>query len=468
MKTITDYPNLLPLYSTLLSSNGVVQKYRPFYLKWLRFYLDFCQKYRHNDDNAASLPLFVQKLKAKGQPDNLIRQASHAVNIYYQITATERNQAGNVPITTTVFSHDEKAVRLHQEKESLPVAATEIVYSQPFEGTGAGHSFGNNSAWNKTLVVLKEEIDLRHYSKKTLKSYSQWAYKFGKFFKDQTPDTVGSQELRKYLTYLTNGAKVSAATQRQAFNALLFFYRNVLKKEVGDISDTPRPKRRPVIPSVLSKEDVKALIGLLRYPFNLMAKMMYGCGLRISECMNLRIQDIDFNTRMVMVRRGKGEKDRTVALPQSVMVELDAHITRVRNLYRLDCKNGFDGVFMPYSFDKKSKSACTEFSWYWLFPAKSLTAEEGTLLQKRFSMHETNFQKALKVASKTAALSKRVYPHILRHSFATHLLQAGCDIRTLQEMLGHSDIRTTMIYTHTIQKDEKPVVSPLDLLLDFI
>jgi integron integrase len=255
---------------------------------------------------------------------------------------------------------------------------------------------------------------------------------------------------------------ISATTQRLAFNALLFFFRHALKKELGDISDTPRPKRRPYIPSVLSREEVKTLIGMLIYPYNLMAKVMYGCGLRLGECAGLRVQDINFDSNMITIHRGKGGKDRSLMLPSSIIIELKAHLTRVKNLYRLDGKNGFDGVFMPEAFEKKSKNSALEFNWYWVFPARNLTFVPKTNEQRRFHLHETNFQKALKEASRTAAIPKRVSPHTLRHSFATHMLQAGYDIRTLQELLGHSDVRTTMIYTHTIQKDAKPIMSPLD------
>jgi integron integrase len=262
---------------------------------------------------------------------------------------------------------------------------------------------------------------------------------------------------------LTNGLKVSASSQRQAFNSLLFFFRHVLKIEPGDLSDTPRPKVKAYIPPVLSKEEVKTIIGLMEYPFDLMAKVMYGCGLRLSECTGIRVQDLNFDTETLTVRRGKGDKDRTIPLPKSIVPELQSHLRRVKNVHRIDVSKGFNGVFMPYAFDKKAKNAATEFNWYWLFPAKSLTDIFETEEKRRYHQHETNFQKAFKEASRKAQIPKRVTPHILRHSFATHLLQAGYDIRTIQELLGHSDVRTTMIYTHTIKREVKEVISPLDL-----
>jgi integron integrase len=337
------------------------------------------------------------------------------------------------------------------------------------EGRGALSSLMNirefgsqNAAWNSAFNSLKEEIELRHYSPKTLKSYYIWARKFSRFIAPKNPNEIADDDLRNYLTYLTNGLKVSASSQRQAFNSLLFFFRHVLKMEPGDLSDTPRPKVKAYIPSVLSKEEVKTIIGLMYYPFNLMAKVMYGCGLRLSECMGIRVQDLNFDTEMLTVRRGKGEKDRVIPLPKSIVAELQGHLRRVRNFHRIDVTSGFDGVFMPYAFDKKAKNAATEFNWYWLFPAKSLTDVVETQEKRRYHQHETNFQKAFKEASRTAQIPKRVSPHTLRHSFATHLLQAGYDIRQIQELLGHSDVRTTMIYTHTIKKEVKEVKSPLD------
>ena len=460
---------LISEYGTLLSRNNIAESYRAFYLKWLRFYLDFCDKYKHDFRDVSSLPLFIRKLESKKQSPAYLKQAEDAVKIYFQLP-DRKEKKGN-----RTSPSENNGTRNQREHTSLPIDAVISKTDVPeIKTVGTVHTSKHilripsasakniSSAWEKVYDCLKEEIELRHYSKKTLKSYLLWTKKFGGFNKDVNPTAVSDKELRNYLTYLTGGLKVSAATQRQAFNAMMFLFRKVLKKDPGDVSSTPRPKRRNTIPPVLTREEVKAIIALLRYPFNLMAKIMYGCGLRISECMNLRIQDINFDTGMVIVHRGKGEKDRSIPLPKSINDELASHIRRVRNLYLLDITDNYDGVFMPYSYDKKDKNACKEFAWYWLFPAKNITVVKETRENRRYFMHETNFQKALKAASRMAALPKRIYPHTLRHSFATHLLQAGYDIRTLQELLGHSDIRTTMIYTHTMQIDAKPLMSPLD------
>jgi integron integrase len=428
MLNLSNHFVLIIAYTDFLAQNNIAKAYEPFYLKWLRYYLDFCQKYSHQPDSPLSLPKFVEKLKGKKQPDTSIQQAKHAVTLYYNL----KNAQESSPAKYT----------LNGKEKETPVAF--------------------QKDWDQAFAVLKQEIELRHYSKNTFQTYSIWARKFSRFALPKSPNDITDDAMRKYLTYLTNGLKVSASTQRQAFNALLFFFRHVLKMEPGDLSNTPRPKRRPYIPSVLSKDEVKTLIGLMRYPFNLMGKVMYGCGLRLSECTSIRVQDINFDLKMLTVHRGKGGKDRALPLPDSIVPELQWHLNRVKNLHRLDLKNGFDGAFMPESFDKKAKNAGQEFNWYWLFPARSLTLTEDKKEMRRYHQHDTNFQKALKEASRKAQIPKRISPHVLRHSFATHLLQAGYDIRQIQELLGHSDVRTTMIYTHTIKREVKEVKSPLD------
>jgi integron integrase len=478
MIDLSQNPHLLSAFNSALAQENVPVSNRSYYLKWLRFYLDFCQKYGHTPEKPSSLPLFIKKLESKKQPDSYLKQADQAIHLYFQLVNYQMKPARKATVSSNDGPVADKQHGLKGERVPGKIAengpdfmasrmgkksAAKTIRNQYPPGTIQGRKTSDDSRWEKTYSLLKEEIELRHYSPKTLKSYSIWAKKFGGFACKTSPNDVSAKELRDYLVYLTNGLKVTANTQRQAFNALLFFFKNVLKKDPGDLADTPRPKFRRYIPAVLTKEEIGAVIGILPYPFNLMAKIMYGCGLRISECMNVRMQDINFETGVFTIHRGKGGKDRSVPMPQTIIQELKMHIKRVRNLYMHDVENGFDGVFMPYSFDRKTKNASKEFAWYWLFPARSLTVVEKTNEEKRYFMHETNFQKALKQASRTAAIPKRVSPHTLRHTFATHLLQAGYDIRTLQELLGHGDVRTTMIYTHTIQKDAKPVVSPLDM-----
>jgi integron integrase len=310
---------------------------------------------------------------------------------------------------------------------------------------------------------LKDEIMLRHYSPKTLQAYAGWMRKLRGFMVNANPAELTGAEVKRFLADLAVRRQVSASAQNQAFNALLFLFRHVFKKDLGDLSDTPRAKRSKYIPTVLSRQEVESLLAELKEPYKLLAMLMYGCGLRLSEASNLRIHNFNFDTGMLSVQFGKGGKSRTVPLPDKGHGDIVRQVEKVRALHQEDMKKGYAGVFLPASFEKKAKSAARELVWQWFFPAQSLTLVEATRELRRYHVHETDIQRAIKAAACKAGIPKRVSPHTLRHTFATHLLQAHYDIRQIQQMLGHSDVRTTMIYTHTIRSDIKPLKSPLDL-----
>jgi integron integrase len=230
----------------------------------------------------------------------------------------------------------------------------------------------------------------------------------------------------------------------------------VLTKELGDLSDTPRAKRSKSIPTVLSRQEVERLLAELNEPYQLLAMLMYGCGLRLSEAANLRIHQFNVDTGMLSIQFGKGGKSRSVPLPKKIHGAIMRQFEKVRALHQEDLQKGYDGVFLPASFEKKAKSAARDLVWQWFFPAHRLTLVEATREVRRDHVHETDIQRAIKAAARKAGIPKRMSPHTLRHTFATHLLQANDDIRQIQQMLGHSDVRTTMIYTHTITSDLKP------------
>ncbi len=266
-----------------------------------------------------------------------------------------------------------------------------------------------------------------------------------------------------FLSFLAVEKKVSASSQNQAFNALLFLFRHVLKKDFGEIKGVARAKSKPYIPVVLSREEIDIIFEHLDDPVNLVAKLLYGCGLRISECLNLRAQCFNFDSGVLTVHNGKGKKDRTVPIPDSLASVLQQQLNSVIALYDEDCLANYAGVFLPDLLSKKYKNAAKELSWQWFFPANSLTFISETKEYKRYHLHETVVQRAIKKAVNTAHITKRASAHTLRHSFASHLLQANYDIRTIQELLGHSSIKTTMIYTHTLQSQTiKQAKSPLD------
>ncbi|MBW2165590.1 MAG: integron integrase [Deltaproteobacteria bacterium] len=304
---------------------------------------------------------------------------------------------------------------------------------------------------------------MRHYSPKTLKTYSGWTRKFQIYTKSKDPHLVSVDDVKAFLTWLAVDQGVSASSQNQAFNALLFLFCNVFKKEFGKVDGIVRAKRKPYIPVVLSREEVDRVVGFMKYPHKLIISLMYGCGLRISECLSLRVHNFNFDMKILTIHDGKGKKDRTVPIPEVLMDELKAQLERVIELHEQDCQAGFDGTFLYGLLEKKYKNAARELIWQWFFQAKELTFVSENKERRRYHIHETSLQKALRKAVKKAKIPKRVTAHTFRHSFASHLLQANYDIRTIQELLGHSDVRTTMIYTHTIKSQTiKEAKSPLD------
>ncbi len=317
--------------------------------------------------------------------------------------------------------------------------------------------------WEKIAQRLADEIKTRHYSPKTLKAYALWTTKFRYFTGDKTPESLSSAEVKAYLTHLAVKCNVSASTQNQAFNARLFLFRHVLKKDFGDHRDIPRAKRTRYLPVVLSRQALEAVLQHLSPPYDLVVKLLYGCGLRLFEGLKLRLHHFNFDAGILTLHDGKGKKDRSVPIPQSILPELQAQLERVMKLHDQDIAAGYAGVFLDGLLEKKYPAAPRELVWQWFFPAKTLTLVPVQGKYRRYHLHESHVQKALRAAVRQAKLMKRVSAHTFRHSFATHLLQANYDIRTIQELLGHADVRTTMISTHTIQsRTVKEAKSPLD------
>jgi integron integrase len=318
-------------------------------------------------------------------------------------------------------------------------------------------------SWVFVFDTLNSEIKIRHYSPKTLKAYRGWTLHFQTFTKAKDYQTLTPQDGVDFLNYLAVEKQVSAASQHQAFNALLFLYRHVLKKEFGEIKGVPRAKRRPFIPVVLSREEIELIFDHLGEPVDLIAKLLYGCGLRLFECLNLRVYCFNFDAGMLTVQGGQGKKGRTVPIPQVLVPELTHQLRKVAAVHEADLKANYAGTFLPDQLERKDKNAAQKLIWQWFFPAPSLTFVREHQVYKRYHLHESVVQKAIKQAVNQAQITQRASAHTFRHSFASHLLQANYDIRTIQELLGHSDLRTTMIYTHTIQsRTIKQAKSPLD------
>lgn len=316
----------------------------------------------------------------------------------------------------------------------------------------------------RLLDQVRGKIRLKHYSIRTEQAYVDWIRRFILHFGKQHPRELGAAEVEAFLTHLAVAGRVAASTQNQAKSALLFLYREVLEAELpwlDNIEQAKAPKRLPV---VLTQAEVQALLMRLSGTHWLMASLLYGAGLRLMECLRLRVKDVDLSRKEVLVRDGKGFKDRVTMLPAALVALLRTHLERVRELHQQDLAAGFGAVYLPYALERKYPGAARDWGWQYVFPSARLAVDPRTGETRRHHVQDQALQRAIKQAVRDADLTKPATPHTLRHSFATHLLEGGYDIRTVQELLGHSDVSTTMIYTHVLNTGGRGVVSPLDRL----
>ena len=314
------------------------------------------------------------------------------------------------------------------------------------------------------LDRVRRRLRASRYSPKTEKAYIEWVRRFVLFHDRRHPQTMGETEVSSFLTHLATERKVSASTQNQALNALLFLYRHVLGTPMVVGGDVVRARRGRRLPVVLSGREVKAVLVQMRGVSRLCATLMYGAGLRLTECVSLRVKDIDFDRAEIVVRAGKGDRDRRVPLPRTVVPALRVHLERRRRAFEADLRGGICGAPLPDALSRKIPSGEGDWRWQYCFAASRTFAERGTGIRRRHHMHQTVLQRDFGDAVRRSGISKRATCHSLRHSFATHLLEAGADIRTIQELLGHSSVRTTMIYTHVLNKGGLGVTSPADLI----
>ncbi len=305
-------------------------------------------------------------------------------------------------------------------------------------------------------------IRLKHYSIRTERSYLPWITRYLVFHQNRDPEDMGSPQIEAFLSHLAVDLRVSASTQNQAFNALLFLFREVLKRELEDSINAIRAKQPKHLPTVMTRDETMKVIAAIPADYQLMAKLIYGSGLRLMECVRLRVKDINFENNHLVVRDAKGMKDRITVLPDNVKASLVEQLERVRLLHEDDKAKGYGCVYLPYALERKYPKASEELGWHYVFPAKTLSKDPRTRVVRRHHVHEHGLQKAVKEAARLAGVDKPVSVHTFRHSFATHLLEANYDIRTVQELLGHNDVSTTMIYTHVLNRPGLAVRSPLD------
>jgi len=316
----------------------------------------------------------------------------------------------------------------------------------------------------KLLEQVRRAIRVRHYSPRTEKSYVAWIRRFIQFHRMRHPEMMGAPEVESFLSDLSVRGRVSASTQNQALSAILFLYKAVLGREIGWVTDVTRAKAARRLPVVLTREEVRRVLDAMTGQPRLMATLLYGSGLRLMECVRLRVKDIDFQTGQITVRAGKGNKDRVTMIPASLRQPLEDHLAKVWTLHEADLARGAGTVALPEALRRKYPNAASEWGWQWVFPATRFYVDTVTLERRRHHYHETNLQRAVKQAVQQAGLTKPATCHTFRHSFATHLLEDGYDIRTVQELLGHRDVATTMIYTHVLNRGGRGVLSPADRL----
>ena len=298
--------------------------------------------------------------------------------------------------------------------------------------------------------------------RKTEQAYGHWVSRFLRFHQGRPPAEMAEADINRFLAHLAVTEKVSASTQNQALAALLFLYRQVIGRDVGDLGEVIRARKPERLPVVMAREEVKAVLANLTGDKSLMAAIMYGAGLRLMECLRLRVQDIDFSQNEILIRHGKGAKDRITMLPDSLKVPLQDHLKKVKAAHQQDVADGWGRVQRPHALDRKYPNAPKDWRWQWVFPQEHRWINLQTKEQGRHHIDESLVQKAVRDAVMMAGLTKRATCHPFRHSFATHLLESGSDIRTVQELLGHRDVKTTMIYTHVLHRGPAGVRSPLD------
>jgi len=315
---------------------------------------------------------------------------------------------------------------------------------------------------SKFLAEVRGKLRYKHYSLRTEKSYIGWIKRFILFHHKRHPAEMGAAEVTAFLSHLATHGGVASATQNQALAALLFLYKEVLEQNLPWLSNVERAKKPKRLPTVLTTGEVSRLLDRLEGTLALMARLLYGSGMRLMECVRLRVKDVDFERREVLIRDGKGGKDRVTMLPETLVQPLKEHLARVRSLFDADRQRGLPGVQLPDALERKYPNAGCEWGWQWVFPSRTLSVDPRSGIERRHHAHEQALQRAIKRTAQQAEIAKPVTTHTLRHSFATHLLQSGYDIRTVQELLGHSDVSTTMIYTHVLNRGGKGVISPLD------
>ena len=412
-------------------------------------------------ERGKALASFRSSLETSFEPER-VREAVEAVKYYWYFL--DRRSGKPMRIARADTTTPRAAPPEAGSASPAPASDTKLTPSGQSESgqTGKTPERAGSPSMVPVLVEIRNVLRLQHKSYRTEQTYVGWIRRYLDFCKTRGIERDDERSVRSFLTYLAVEGGVATGTQGQAFNALLFLFRASFGAAITDLAETVRAKQSKRLPIVLTRQETKKLIGVLREPYALMAKIIYAGGLRLAECMELRVQDLDFDNCAITVRSGKGDKDRVTLFPRSLHAEVNRRLHMVRIMFEEDRQLARPGVPLPYALGRKYRQASTSWGWYWLFPSAKMSVNPRTSEVLRYHLHPAGLQKQVANAVKRLGLSGHASVHSLRHSFATHLLESGYDIRAIQELLGHTDVRTTMIYTHVASKVKRGIISPFD------
>ncbi len=462
-------------YFEVLEELGIEEQRRRFHAHWVRQFFNRYRGRARRELGRTEIEDFLNTLAV--DPAVLswqVIQAREALEIYYEqfrgIALEPRTEQRAIGPEVSKESADPQAsgggkyAGVGKADGTATVALPRKIEEPRSVPRPKGRRADRKADWASLEKVIQESLRVEHYALKTERTYVQWIRRFVAYHHGKRPSDIRAAEIHQFLSHLAINEQVAASTQNQALNAIVFLYRKVVKKEPGDFSDFPRARRRKHLPSVLSRPEVQSLLPEMDGVEELITRLIYGTGMRISEALRLRVQDLSFDRNEITVRSGKGGKDRRVPFPQALKAEFYRHLDARRNQFENDREGGMHEVELPGALARKYPNGPYEWNWQYVFAASDFSVDPRSGATRRHHVHEIRIQRAVKKAARKAGITVRVTPHTLRHSFATHLLEAGQDIRTVQELLGHSDVKTTMIYTHVLNTGPMGVVSPLDTL----
>lgn len=427
----------------LHNTPAVPLEHVPYYLNWVSKYRQFLKRsgIDYTESSEKQRLLFLSILSKHRDPWQ-VAQADRAITLYEQFQNFSSSASSGRKTDNKKFSMGTQSNKQPNKNHAL------------------------TDTWPEAFTVVRKHLRLKHRSYATEKTYLNWIHRFAAFSGNKPPHRLSNEDVKRYLSHLAVNRKVSPSTQQQAFNALLYLYRSVLGIDIIDIEGALRARSKRRFPVVLTKAEVQTILSHMKGAHKLMASLIYGSGLRLAECLSLRVKDIDFERCCLVIRMGKGDKDRETLLPEILIEPLKEHLRKVKQQYLNDRKEGIKGVALPAAIERKYSKAGEQWAWYWVFPSPKLSINPYDRTVRRHHLYPTTLQKTFAQAVKQAEVIKRATIHTLRHSFATHLVENGYDIRTIQELLGHNNLQTTMIYTHIAQKHKLGVKSPFDSLND--